>query len=482
MTRGNLIMNNMRISRKIEQIPASLETIRRSVMGVIHSVERETDIFLQRYLTDVGRPDRWMKTIEMMCEHIGKDVETLDDYKDLFQVMHRYRTNPDAVKYPEITQLRRLVERGKMFEYIAFSLRNDLAAGYDDNLKKYCLSFLPEAKGLDLQSVRNYENKIINWKTEIKKKLDEVDVILDECDTYKNSLADYIAQYQKVLSLMEDTCKAMVRVCEPMKKWCTADASYPRRVQEEINIYNRRKMDLRDVSKELQYERDQINMKLKRRSFFTVKLEFMIHQIRDEKRFFKRREMELREHQERVEAEISRKSRDLDEVRSKFRNRKENSPSVYNYLSGLIETLRDDCWKLEGKLDTFQRQMNALKKKQYERQKEIDRLTGELDASNSIRDKNLEKLSKHQESLRLLAEDSKNLDNKVGSLKMIREVKLHSDTIKKIYHVGYNPGRIEYKGKLLWKYGWFLSVLVHSTLYPTRFDILINTCTFNGYS
>ncbi|KAK2147180.1 hypothetical protein LSH36_565g02049 [Paralvinella palmiformis] len=441
-------MDGSRAFRKIDQIPASVEAIRRTVMGVIHAVEGETDIFLQRYLTEIGTPENWAKAITLMCKHLEKDPDTLDDYKDLFQVMQRYRTNQDSARLTEITQLRRMVERGKMFEYIAHSLRNDLVIAYDRYLKKYCLSFLPEAKGQDLQSVRDYENKIIEWKEDVQKRFDAVDKLLDESDEYRNSLINYISHYEHVLSLMEDTCKAMLRVCQPMKKWCTADASYPRRVQEEINIYNRRKMDLRDVSKELEYERDQLNLKLRRREFFIVKLERMIYEVRSRKRFYKRRELELKEHQDKVEADISRKKRDLDEVKSKFQNRKSNSPSVYNYLSDLIESLRGDIWTLEKKTDALTKQANALKHKQFEIQKEVDWLTGEFDASNSMRDKALEKLTKQEEAISLIAEDAIGLDGKIRALKVIREIKLHSSTVKKIYHFGYNPGRIEYKDEL----------------------------------
>ena len=60
----------------------------------------------------------------------------------------------------------------------------------------------------------------------------------------------------------------------------------------------------------------------------------------------------------------------------------------------------------------------------------------------------LEKVEKADEDVTLVKDDVKKLDDKIVALKRIREIKLHSDTVKKIFHYGYRPGEmVQYKGK-----------------------------------
>ena len=59
---------------KIEDIPVSSETIRRKVMMAVHAVERETEIFTERYMARVGDHENWMGMVEAVCEKSGKKV------------------------------------------------------------------------------------------------------------------------------------------------------------------------------------------------------------------------------------------------------------------------------------------------------------------------------------------------------------------------------------------------------------------------
>ena len=87
-------------------------------------------------------------------------------------------------------------------------------------------------------------------------------------------------------------------------------------------------------------------------------------------------------------------------------------------------------------------QLKALRKQQSTQQREIDRLTEEVDASGKHHEKMFVKLRKMDDALKLVKEDIHRQQTKVAVLKRIRELKLHSNTVKKIYHFGYNPGDI----------------------------------------
>ena len=75
-------------------------------------------------------------------------------------------------------------------------------------------------------------------------------------------------------------------------------------------------------------------------------------------------------------------------------------------------------------------------------------MVGELEENYQSHQQATEKLQKHELAIRDTKQEVRNLDRKLAILKRIREIKLHSDTIKKIYHFGYNPGQmLEMKGK-----------------------------------
>ena len=54
----------------------------------------------------------------------------------------------------------------------------------------------------------------------------------------------------------------------------------------------------------------------------------------------------------------------------------------------------------------------------------------------------LQDVERADEDVRLVKEDVKRLDEKIIALKRIREIKLHSSTVKKIFHYGYKPGEM----------------------------------------
>jgi len=110
----------------------------------------------------------------------GKPYETLRDPKDLEYVLRDVRGDPELAGYThhEYDELRRMVERAKMFEYIEYTVKNDLVSAYEDQLDTFCVSFYHKSYGDDLKSVKEYEDKITAWRHEIQQRLDKVIIII----------------------------------------------------------------------------------------------------------------------------------------------------------------------------------------------------------------------------------------------------------------------------------------------------------------
>ena len=167
---------------------------------------------------------------------------------------------------PEYNEILTVCERGKMFEYVAFSLKNQ-AVDACNKLETYCLSFAPETKGVIVQSVQDYQNKIIGWHSKIKTVMQNIESLLEEHDKYKQKAVTYLGKYSSVISLMRQASKGLVSLCNPIKKWVTSDSAYARRIQEEINFYIRQKMENQNAVKYLDDQGDKVAMQIKRKAF-----------------------------------------------------------------------------------------------------------------------------------------------------------------------------------------------------------------------
>ena len=98
-----------------------------------------------------------------------------------------------------------------------------------------------------------------------------------QVDAYKKSLPLYIDKYPKIVAKMEKVCKLMVEACEPLKRWVSADAKYPRKLQEEISRFNKRKMDLTEIVKLLENEREKNQQKVKKAMNKLTKIESQVN-------------------------------------------------------------------------------------------------------------------------------------------------------------------------------------------------------------
>ncbi|CAD5120871.1 unnamed protein product [Dimorphilus gyrociliatus] len=443
MSSSSLDSPNTSRRRRAEYIPVSLEVVRARIMRAIYNVEKECHIFSERYLS--GPPpdtEKWLDSMEKIASNSGKKLSELEDYKDFEPLQSKSR-----VETKEYGQLRTMCERGRVYEYISFSLKNDLYDAYTHQLKPYCLSFYQEAEGYDLKPIDEQERKISQWDSDIRERFQELDSTLDEMDTYgaPGPITKYINNYDRVYDLMKEIVERLRRVCEPMKRWVTSDATYTRKIQQEINMYNKKKLELRDVLKALEAERDRLELKSKRKSLQASKVERFLTEARDEKRYFKRRELDAREHRNNVARDRDNKWRDLEKCRHKMQTRKENSPTVFNYLSSTTENLKDEIRRLDGKGEVIDTQITTLQAEQDRIDRDILRLRSELDTAFKSQEIAAGQLERQNQDMELVLADIQLHSNRVTILKRIRELKLHSDTVKKIYHYGYTPGMLTHE-------------------------------------
>jgi len=93
-------------------------------------------------------------------------------------------------------------------------------------------------------------------------------------------------------------------------------------------------------------------------------------------------------------------------------------------------------------------QIASLRNDQAGVKRNIDLLTDDLETARQGHSTAVQRMNEHEEKIRLVREDIDRQQQRIRLLKEIREVKLHSDTVKKLYHHGYSPDKIlEHQGK-----------------------------------
>jgi EAL domain-containing protein (putative c-di-GMP-specific phosphodiesterase class I) len=83
-------------------------------------------------------------------------------------------------------------------------------------------------------------------------------------------------------------------------------------------------------------------------------------------------------------------------------------------------------------------QTKALRKDQAKVQRHIDLLSSDMEGARRANDTAVRRLNEHEEKIRLVRDDIGRQNQRVDLLKEIREVKLHSDTVKKLHRRSYN--------------------------------------------
>ena len=405
--------------------PASLESVYRRIMGSAHGIEKDVSYFRQTQLTDLHFGADWKDFLISLCRRHNVELERdLQDVEDLKQLIdselkgealspnktrsghfrqQRRRTmvsnlssektqlsytaifdSTPPKEFNEFKQLSRVAERGKLFDYIAVSIWSKLENLVAEHVQKYCLSFEQEARGVELESVREYQNKIIAWNSEIQSRLDLLKSLLDEHDAIRNSMARYIDEYERVATIMQESCDVIFRVVESIKKWVTADATYARKIQDEINHKNKVKQDLKERIKNFEENRDNMRADTRRKAFHCVKHEEDMQRLQDHKRHLKRRQRDLNESTEQQNQELKRRQVDLDDVKIQLATRKDNSVTLYNYMASLTEALKKEIRGIENQIRTNAKQMSDVSRELAASQRYIDTKSREMKETQRI--------------------------------------------------------------------------------------------------
>lgn len=425
-----------------------MENVRKKVLRVVQKVETEAREFLKKYPGSLDAHRSWKKGVEKACAQVRMSPADLHDLGDLEALLLKVRVSKD-MPLGEYNELGRVIERAKAFDNIAYELPGDLVDVYVNQVEKFCLSFCQETQREDLQSVTDYEMVISECRQQIAGSLSRVEEDLDDVENHRRvTVLKYVENYETVLDKMESICRGIGDVCSEMRRWVAADAEYVRNVQEEINSDNRRLADLKNVLNEMEESRDGDGKKLRNATVSLEKVEKRLRDIREEIGRYKARRRNVEENRSSLEEELGRKHDEHGAVQEKLRNRQGNVTSLNVKLSTHAEALRTEIRGIESRLRQMETQMEWLQSEELRARREMERVEAEAEDSRKRHGGAFERREKHEETLKTIREDMENTEEKIVALKKIRDVKLRSDSLKKIRNHGYNPEHVyEVKGR-----------------------------------
>ncbi|XP_064613400.1 structural maintenance of chromosomes protein 1A-like [Liolophura sinensis] len=428
--------------------PVSLEAERRRVMITVHRVEKDLHRFWESWLKTAKADfvEIWLDFILRVDQKLGnkrppKDASEFDSH------LRRFEYDPEFSQRPEVNQLKQICARSLTFDEIVLKSRARLQQAVEDHLAKYCLSFVAEVDDMDIPSVLEYENNISEWRGTIYKSFDEVDKVYSELRKYSDNFCAYVENYAKVLSIMERTCDAFRPIFEPVKNWVMTDENYPRRLQDDINKLNKRKLDIQQVGRRIHRNVGADKSRINRRRYQSLQIEKQMQDLLEERRFYRKKEITARENFAKIDADLERKKGDLRDIAEQYKSRRHIvSDRTLQMWTDMAERIQEDIGVLKLKLEKTRSQVAHLQKERYFVQKRIHKVQGDLEDSVKRKEAVTNNVASEEDDIRYTQEELKTIATKLEVLAKIREIKLHSDTVKKIYFYGYSPG-----GKLIIK-------------------------------
>ncbi|KAK6192060.1 hypothetical protein SNE40_003605 [Patella caerulea] len=424
-------------------IPTSLENARRRAMILIHSTEKDVQCFKDKHFRN-ARNTFGIETddlIRYVHEKTGKQARA-KDYKEFDQFLSRCRTTASLVQKDELDKMDVILKRTSAFDVLVEKSKEKLEEAFNDYVDKYCLSFASEAQNREINCVHEYENNIVEWRRIATDTLAALEDILRQyAINCGDSFEDFKRHYDNILHCMRSALKMFPRIANALKNWITADEAYPRKLHDQANALMVEKLNKIKEVREQQLRAGYAQHQLKHKDYSTTKIVKRLNQTIESKRYFRKKEVALSEKQQRLELSVAKKQKEMETLYEEHYFEQPDSPSTSNNILLKISIVQDEIIKLQKTLESAKKNLNNTKNERKVIEKDVHRLQKLRD--NSIKSEKF--ISKEaiarEEKLKSNHHENRELRNKIECLKRIRSIKLHPDTLKKIFAEGYTPGK-----------------------------------------
>ncbi|XP_046556835.1 uncharacterized protein LOC124266064 isoform X1 [Haliotis rubra] len=432
--------------------PVSLEGERRKAMMLVHSVEKDIVLFRDRYFRKPQNKfnDDTNDFIAFVLEKTGSTRRPPKGFREFSMLVDKTRSSAALLYREEMAVMDAVVQRQMMFEELMMSGLDRLDDALKKHVGKFCHSFVSEAEGMDLKCVQDYENNITRWKDDINDGKGLLKDIRQSLKDHSTPFNNFVRHYNKILHYIGLALEVFPRIYNPLKDWVTADEAYVHKVQDELNVLMKQKMDITETGRRQQLRADNLHHKVQHQSYQSKKLRGRLYDAMDERKLCRRREMALMDTYAKNASQLEQKHQYLEETLSRLYSQEPNSRPMYDRHLSSIASLQEDIDKLEKRQDTLQKTLANIKKDRYHVQKEVHKLQVMYDKSIRSEDVVHTNADCQVAGVKVIQDENRVLAEKVEILRRIKSLKSHPHTIRHIHNEGYIPGRrIDISDRLL---------------------------------
>ncbi|XP_033748365.1 uncharacterized protein LOC117333260 [Pecten maximus] len=425
--------------------PLSLESERRKAMSLVYAVERELEVFYNKWLKTANddHVDDWIAYLTAVKAKIG--IKQWSNYKEFAFTMEKVKQQSVANDNKKIYwELKRVVNRAKSFEAMITQGRRRLQSALSDHVQKYCLSYCQETTCKDIVAAQDYENQTGRWTQEI---LDGIMLLENRYRDYREFEASnfevYISHYGTLLHLMSEVIGVFPKITTPIKDWVTADEAYPRKLLDEANRYLQQKIDISEIIRRRHMNSEERKGKVKRAGFNSKLINGKLQHALTDRRVCRKQELTYSDTLGFINDEIEMQKEDLAETFERLHHKDTTSQKAVDMIMEKADIIKQEIKQLEKRAKMIRKKMMDIKKERYEVQKEVHKLKKVYEGSIKVTSRMYNALGRDERNTHELEDAQKNLIVKVNAAKKIRDIKLNPMTVKMVHASGYSAGLLQ---------------------------------------
>ncbi|KAK3084385.1 hypothetical protein FSP39_012677 [Pinctada imbricata] len=412
-------------------------------MIVVYKTEQEVKSFDQNWLSDASDDfiDSWLGFLEFTKSIIDqKKFRDYDSFGEELKLMRNHVTMTEKRK--DIENIERVVNRARMFKDLVLRASKKLPETLTEQLGKYCLSFAYEGADQNLDCVIEYENNINNWTVQVRDDLEKLKMFVADLQEQEGtSIETYIRNYGKVIHYMALILELIPLICNCFKNWVMADEAYPRKLQDEMNRYQKSKNEIMKKMHKREEQKRDSKLQIQRAGYDVKRVQDHIQWTLSERRQCRKKELSVQDNIDVLEEEIREKEAEYLRLSHEYSRQKMSSSREMSVNIAKLESLSHDIVEMKNSAKRQKSKLNKMKIDRFDVQRDLYETKGVFE-KNVRKAKRIKIRAKSEErEAGQLLEEVKILTGKINALSRIRKIKTDPMTVKRIFYEGYLPRR-----------------------------------------
>ena len=420
-----------------KDVPVSMEKIQRKVLVNTNQVRQDVKNFRVAYIHKVNdiAAVKWKVFAEEALRYLHLDEQMMQTPQDFQLVLSdRDLDNTNLKKKVEHEQLETVCSKAVHFENLIRSSKECLQECKQHYLDNYLISFADEQAALEIQCVRNYEQNIQTYRFRIDAGFEKLDKLYRE---YKDIQHPFISSFLPRVATwsqqMNSCCVTIMDICEVIRRWCQEDRMYPKKLWDESINGNMRRGHLVEDMKKLQRKHEELAHSISRKE---AARDRMLQKTEDIKRDQRKAQASLEvvtEKTNRILSELKSTQSEFNRNQNLIKNRKSNSPALFELLWKKSDQIKEQLDRLEAKLEVEQRHQNRLQMTALELDQSVRKLEWELTAQETTISMLRVRLEDMEKEVDMAHGDMQQCVARITAAKNIRDLKLSPVTLRRIH-------------------------------------------------